>query len=250
MRLATVIKGYVYAPDCQDGPMTGARTGVTIRKSRHGPPWIVVDHDVFSVVVARWPGRLWRVQVIEPAPDEDQPLGPPKLPLRYTRAEAVQVEEELPVSFLFGPHGAAVCAIIDAAKTLSVEQAAALSSTRHPKAGQAYSRIWKAWLKDRGSSQADAQDDHEGTLALGAYPPTSPVNSGLAVMANELHRRAVSLCGDAATVTDWEETWLARPWSGAQAALLDAALALGAPDFTSTADREILTHAWRTVPEH
>jgi hypothetical protein len=82
---------------------------------------------------------------------------------------------------------------------------------------------------------------------MGGVHPRSPINSGLSVVYNELYKRAVSLSGDAATKTDGENTWLVEPWRGASAALLDAALALGAPDLAGSKDGEILTLAWAAV---
>lgn len=142
---------------------------------------------------------------------------------------------------LFGPHGDAISTIIDAARELNAEQAAKLSASRHPEAERAYNRVWDAWLRDRGMPGPDAKDGLDGTLAMSGFRPTSPINSGLTVLYNELLRRAALLSGNAATETDGDDTWLVDPWRGAGAALLEAALALGAPSFAGSTDGEILT---------
>ena len=226
-------KGYIYVTAEDGGPMATARTSATIRNAGRGPPFIVVSHQLSSVVATRWPGRLWCVEVVDPATATDQAAvaGPPVPSAQYTRAVAVQVGEELPASMLFGPNGDAISTIIDAARELNAEQAAKLSASRHPEAARAYNRVWDAWHRDRGMP---------GTLA-------SPINSGFTVLYNELLRRAALLSGNAATETDGDDTWLVDPWRGAGAALLEAALALGAPSLAGSADGEILTLAWVAV---
>ncbi len=184
--------------------MATARTGATIRNAGRGPPFIVVNHELSYVVATRWPGRLWCVEVVDPATATDQAAvaGPPVPSAQYTRAVAVQVGEELPGSMLFGPHGDAISTIIDAARELNAEQAAKLSASRHPEAERAYNRVWDAWLRDRGMPGPDAKDGLDGTLAMSGFRPTSPINSGLTVLYNELLRRAALLSGNAATETD------------------------------------------------
>lgn len=242
-------KGYAYVPAEDGGPMAFAKTGATVRTAKRGSPWIVVNHELSSVTVAKWPGRLWSVEVTDPATAKDQALagGPPISSAQYTRAVAVQIAEELPSSMLFGPHGDAVSTVIDVARTLSADQAAKLSAARHPDAGRAYDRCWRVWLKNRGLQDAEADDSLDGTLATGGVRPASPINSGLSVLHNELFRRATALSGDAATGTDGDDTWLVEPWRGACAALLDVALASGAPELVGSTDGDILTFAWRAV---
>lgn len=116
---------------------------------------------------------------------------------------------------LFGPHGDAISTIIDAARELNAEQAAKLSASRHPEAERAYNRVWDAWLRDRGMPGPDAKDGLDGTLAMSGFRPTSPINSGLTVLYNELLRRAALLSGNAATETDGDDTWLVDPRRGA-----------------------------------
>ena len=62
---------FVYVAEGHTGPMASAEAGCTVRIPGRGPPWIAVDHDVSSVVVARWPGRLWAVEIVDPITDAD-----------------------------------------------------------------------------------------------------------------------------------------------------------------------------------
>jgi hypothetical protein len=242
-------KGYVYAPLENPGAMAGAAPGVCVRNADRGPPWIVVDHGLQSVIVSKWPGRLWRVEIIDRVSDADlRSAG--QSPLRadapYTRAVAVDVLEEAPVAALFGAHGAAVCEVIAAAGEVDLDGARRLAAARPREAADAYSRAWATWLAREDLRSRD-RIVPEGTLAVPTGRSRSPIESGLGVVYGQLFRRARAVCGDAATVSDEDDTWLAEPWNGAAAALLDAALAFGAPDVIDDADREILTRAWRDV---
>lgn len=219
--------------------MVHAEAGRAIRNPHCGAPWIVIDHALPSVVVARWPGRLWRVEVTDPAPVQAQAAG------AYTRAAAVRVIEELPASILFGPRGAEVVGVIEDARALTIAQAAMLSGGRHADAARAYGQIWKAWMA-QGMPIPEAAEDLDGTLMAGSGGSRSPINAGLAVVHAEVFRRARALIG-ADAHTGGEEPVLVEPWQGASAALRDAALALGAPSIVNAADSAVLTHAWRTV---
>src|SRR6188474_3531211 len=79
--------GFVFVPDTEDGPMRSAETGATIRNVVSGPPWIVVDHAIESIIADGWPGRLWKVSILEAAGEQPMRTAP------YTRAVAVRVLE-------------------------------------------------------------------------------------------------------------------------------------------------------------
>ena len=51
---------------------------------------------------------------------------------------------------------------------------------------------------------------------------------------------------DAITIDDEGDELISEPWSTAMAALLDAAMAVGAPDLVGD-DAAVLTAAWRAV---
>ena len=52
-------QGFVFVADADDGPMRDAAAGKTIRNTDDAPPWIVVDQAIESIVVSKWPGKLW-----------------------------------------------------------------------------------------------------------------------------------------------------------------------------------------------
>src|SRR5829696_694432 len=99
--------GFVYVPVVNTGPMANAEAGRMVRIPGRGPPWIAVDHEVSSVVMARWPGRLWAVEIVDPITGQDLKTAG-QVGLRpdagYTRAAAVRILQAVPVATLFGPH--------------------------------------------------------------------------------------------------------------------------------------------------
>jgi len=232
-------QGFVYVADVEAGPMREAKPGATVRNPDRGPPWIVVDHSLRSVIPAKWPGRLWRVEILEEAPEQ------PNATARYTRAAAVRVLEEAPASALFGPRGEAVVRVIDRAGRLELDDVRALSELVGDEARAAYSRAWNRWLAEVDQASPHFGENHDGTLAVFAGETRSPIGGGFTVLHEVVSRRARALAGDAAFETDEDgEVFLAADWAGASHALLHAAMALGAPDLVPPGDRELLTRAW------
>jgi hypothetical protein len=231
--------GFSYVPLSEDGPMARAVPGAIVRTPGAGPPWIVVDHSIQSVVVARWPGRLWEAEVVETAPEQ------PREGAGYTRALAVRIGRELPVAMLFGPHGEDVVRVIEAAASIEVAQAAELAARSSAPAREAFSRAWRGWLAKVAPDSIHLDSDHTSTLAVHAAGTRSPIGAGFTVLDTVLMERAHTLVGDAAFIADDDgELFPAEPWDGALQALLDAAMALGAPALASDADRAILIEAW------
>src|SRR5262249_15552614 len=67
----------------------------------------------------------------------------------YTRAAAVKVLKQVPVAELFGAHGTKVCTVIDIAGELTLATAARLAANRDVRAGEAQTRLWRAWMSPR-----------------------------------------------------------------------------------------------------
>lgn len=232
-------EGFVYVGQGDNGPMLRAKAGNLVDVPGHGPPWIVVDQTPATVIVADWPGRLWRVQIVEAAEAKDQP---PLASARYTRAVAVRVVQEENPAQLFGPEGEAVLRVLDAASKLERPRAEVLASRRDPDAAAVKDKVWRIWIDRRGPDAAIDPETADGIVTCG-----SPINSGLSVLYQVIFDRAKSLEGEAAIEDDGEDIWLVAPWNGAAAALADAALALGAPSMIGPEDREILLRAWQST---
>jgi hypothetical protein len=244
--------GFVYVPLANTGPMANAEIGQVVRIPGRGPPWIAVDHEISSVVVARWPGRLWTVEILDPITDQDLKTAG-QVGLRpdagYTRAAAVRILQAVPVATLFGPHGEQVCTVIEAAAELTLARAARLRELRQRDAGGAQNRVWRRWLA-RENIPLDRYGDLDGTLAIGASKAGSPIGAAPRVIHAAVGRRAEAVTGPAVWRVDEDDpegAWLAEPWCAASVALVVAALAFGAPDLVSSADHEILTAAWRML---
>ena len=217
--------GYVYTPDADPGFLSGAAPGAVVRKSDAAPPWIVVDHSIDTAIVVRWPGRLWWVEVLDTT-------GVPQASdtANYTRSVAVRVLEELPASSLFGEHGEAVVEVLSFASRLDAVTAERLAGLRHPDAGQAYSRAWRRWLDGTGNETYHVGADFSDTLAAGRGPKRSPINCGFTLIHRVVWERAEVVAGVSAFLEDDEgERSLGPVWGGAASALLDAAMAVGAP---------------------
>lgn len=240
-------RGYMYVADAEADAMRDAAAGHEVRVARQGP-WLVVDHELSSVVVAKWPGRLWLVEAIDPiTPAEMKALGATLTSdAGYTRAAAIRVVEEANVATLFGAHGDAVVKVIAAAQALSLDTATRLSAARDAEAAKAQTRVWKRWLAKQSPPIVERGDDLDGTLSVGRM--RSPVGCGLMVVHNEVGKRAEAIAGKTAWIVEKgsDDAWLAEPWAGASNAMVDAALAFGAPELVDE-DREILSKAWRSI---
>jgi hypothetical protein len=242
-------RGFVYVHKGTAGPVASAEAGQLVRNPGRGPPWIVVDHELSSVVVAGWPGRLWEVEIVDAIANQESGSSI-RDDAGYTRAAAVRVLRSVPVATLFGEHGTPVCTVIDAATRLDPEQARMLCDARHPEAREAYSRVWRRWFVSENIPLHRLSNEPEGTLAIARDTAKygSPVGRALLIISSVVDERARTVSGKGVLGTDpanAEELCLAEPWASAKLALLDAALAFGAPDLSPSADRQILTAAWR-----
>jgi hypothetical protein len=126
--------GYVYAADVHSGAMKAARAGIRAMVENRRPPFIVVDSQIDHIIVARWPGHLWLVQVAEAlTPDDDWVAS-----AGFVRAVAVDVISEIPAWKLFGDYGESVCAVIEQASALDPDRVNALVQQRDSSAGDGY----------------------------------------------------------------------------------------------------------------
>ena len=124
-----------------------------------------------------------------------------------------------------------------------------LAAARQPDADQAYSRGWQRWLNRQPNGAPYRNSDHSHVLAVpGAGPDGSPVGHGLTVLWTCVTDGARRYAGSAAFAADAEgDEILLDPWSTAASALLDVAMAVGAPDLVDSADAARLTAAWRVT---
>ncbi len=125
------------------------------------------------------------------------------------------------------------------------------AAARHPDAGQAYARAWHRWLDHQPNGGHYRDHDHSCVLAIpGAGPARarSPIGDAFLLTWTCVSGSARRCDGPAAFTTDAAgDQVLLDPWAISAAALLDAVMALGAPDLTSPQDAALLTTAWQAI---
>lgn len=236
---ADALSGFVYVAAGEPGPMTLASAGARVENSDDGPPWIVVDHKLESTILAKWPGRVWRVRVLRRAPEQ------PHAYAGYTRATAVQVEEELPLAALFDFNGLEVAEFLSAVSQITGEAKESLSTTADGQAARLHSEVWDRWLSQADPSSPYLGEDHSGILSMGAKAPRSPVGNAPSVLHAEVRKRAREIDGESAFELHEDEESLNPQWACLAAHLQHALFAIGASDSLLTqAEREVLARAY------
>jgi hypothetical protein len=242
-------EGYVFTPTERPGAMAEAAPGsIPGRK----PPWIVVHHTLEEIVASPWPGRLWHVQILDRETHAEMVAsGWTARPRRWTRAASVRILAEIPCATLFGTHGAEVCAVLDAAAHLTIEQALTLAANYDFRAAiSAAARLEHAWRTETGNFDYLVPVHVPGrSLPVTYKPGPTPIGSGIRVLRSTVGNRARAIdpnawCKDP---DNPEVALLAEPWVTARQALEEAALAFGAPEFASVGDLSTMTAAWDHV---
>lgn len=207
-RMGTAEVGYVYMPSDEPGLFDGVDSGAVVENPERKAPYIVVNHELCDITVARWPGRLWQVQVL----DRLEPQGHRG---HYTRCFAVRVLTELKTQDLFGEHGEAVENVLSYAATLTLERAEQLSRHRHADAGSLQSQAWKRWLTSTQNVATVDASEMDSVLAAGNGRARSPIGHGLSLVFRGVWDAAVGQCGDSALAQDDDESCLVTPWAAA-----------------------------------
>lgn len=221
--------GFVYKSEDDLSEFLHAGPGDVVSTPSKAPPYIVVDHDLERIIMARWPGRLWRVRVLKRVTTDFQ--------LRNaTRAWAVEILEQLPSHLPFGSHGAQVAKVIDAAGRVSIDDVSKLASERHEKAGEVLAR--------QGGRLSGGSLHH-------VDDPPSLIGPASSLLGTHFSRRAEALVGYRGAFAEYdfdpEGAYLVEPWSTALDKLYDIAYASGAPDRFSDEEKSILMHGtWAT----
>lgn len=237
-------QGFVYVTEAETTVLRDADVGSTVRNPSAGPPWIVVNHALAAVSVARWPGRLFRVEILERAREQ------PRSYANYTRAVAVKVAAELPTLLLLGAHGEHIAEILGRIDTLTLDEAFALAAATEPSSSEIYATAWGKWLAEVDKHSVHLDADHRDTLQIRVGHTVSPVGYALSLVSSKMQNRAQRVSGPAALCVDaGGEAELLAPWQGATSALLHAAMAYGAPGLLSSQQTAALKSSWRTVIE-
>lgn len=233
------ITGFVYVGRGDSGPMAAAAPGLQVGSFVDAPPWIVVDHNPQSTILAKWPGRLWKVRVLHKAAEQ------PRSYAGYTRATVVDVLDEAPLAVLFEHNGDAVVEFLTSISRLQLATVEALRESQDEEAVGFHNMTWDRWLAsvDPGSPHLGAE--HAGIIAVGAKAPSSPVGNATSVLHSELWKRAREIAGDRAFVVEDEEVFFNATWSRVAACLQHALFALGAGEhLLSASERAVLLRAY------
>lgn len=222
--------GFIWVTD--DARFDQVRAGEVLSNPTDRPPWFVVDRCIESITVARWPGRLFRAEILTFAPEQPRPEA------HYRRGVSIRVGAEVPPHLLFGDHGESVSAVVDFASDLCREDAIRLGQARDPGASAIYDRVWHRWLEMQPGGGPWRDDEHTHTILVpGVGPWGSPVGAALTLVHDLVWRRAKAEEGDAAFEIDEDnEATLREPWRGAVSALLEAALGRGAQGLADSAE--------------
>jgi hypothetical protein len=210
------------------------------------PPWIVLHESLGSVLLTEWPpGALWKaVALLSRNVDERAELQRLNATFRpdagHVRVSSVRVVEELQIDLLFGECGAAVTEVVDYASRITRRQAEKLSEERPDENDEVIAEVWQRFLthtRDRTQEPAVWSSDFR-----------SPIGPALNLIPSLVWDRAVEAEGSLAFIAvgednDGPEEDLVAPWSRASAALVEAAIAAGAPELAGSS-QAALSASW------
>ena len=245
------IKGFVYQPEEEGGLLSGACEGEVVRNDNRRPPWIVVDHALESLIIPKWPGKLWEVEVVDAVNDADleaSGAGQLQPQANYIRAIAVNILKELPLESLFGQYGNHIINILDSIDDIDESKAIELSNACKPEAASLYSKAWNVWIAGGNNESIKPGNDHFHIIAITGTSSDSPINKGLSVICSHIYERAREVTDGAAILVDEEgEVYLEPTWSKVSDVLLHAAMGYGARDLLAPEECKNLTSAWESV---
>ncbi|WP_321489115.1 hypothetical protein [uncultured Hyphomonas sp.] len=241
-RMKAVETGFIYLSEGKLGRFADAEEGTTESNPSSEPPWIIVDHSLRDVTVARWPGRLWLAQVLER-------LEPQGHRGNYTRCTSVKIVREMPTHYLFGPYGEQVEQVLRFAGGLDRGGAERLASHRHPDAAELTAQGWHRWQALVTGTENTPDRDMRGVVRA-ANNLKSPVGHGLSLAHGAVWDAAERIDGAAAFEEDEDERRLIGPWAAAGSAMLETVWGLGAPELFDVPEREKLLRAWQKRPGH
>ena len=237
------IVGYVYVADSDEGILKNASAGKTIKNKKKGPPWIVVDHGFENMTIAKWPGSLWRAEVI----DEAKNTGLLEY-AKYTRANGVTIIEELPLDVLFGGFGGGVLKVIESASAIDHNLAKKLVSALPDEALELYSKGWNIFGGTKNDQPPFYGRNHHNTIAMPDDEGSSPINNAFTIIYSQVFDQASEFTDGQAILTDDEGNLsLDDEWSKICNSYLCAAMAIAYQQKYSSDEIALLSKAWEAV---
>lgn len=235
--------GYIYVADCDEGILKNASAGRTIKNKKKGPPWIVVDHGFENMTLAKWPGSLWRAEVIDDAKNTGL-----REYAKYTRANSVKIIERLPLAILFGVFGVGVLKIIESASAVDINTANQLARAFPNEALELYSKGWNIFGGTKNDQPPFYGRNHQYTIAMPGDEGCSPINSAFKIIYSQVFDQANKLTGGTAIMSDDEGNLsLDEEWSKACNSYLCSAMAVAYQQKYSGDEIALLSKAWAAV---
>lgn len=232
----------MYAPDEKSGLFENAKVGDRLIKPERKPPYIVVDHSLNTKIITKWPGKLYRVEVINPHKERD--INKELLEgAHYTRTFGVKILEEIPIGKMFGANGDEIKRIIDITRELNEEAVNQLSEYDVESNRTIVNKAWKNWIKENVESYQHLDDDFYSTLKVTSKDKaySSPIGEGLSIISSQFSIRTRELVGDEGFHIDKDgEIYLLPKWDKACEALLQAGISYESHNLLSESKKDVL----------
>jgi len=229
--------GYIYRSHDKIGIFQDVKAGQVVSNPTQDPPWIIVYHTLADTLAPKWPGTLFKAEVIEA-------INPQNHRGNYTRCVAVRIIETVETAVLFGKYGTQVESILEFASRLTLDTALKLSENRADAASALTSEGFHRWMAKSNFVYRDPTRDLSGVVAIGSGNRKSPIGHGLSLVHRCVRDAAQREIGEDAFDSDEESMWLKHPWSDASGALLETAWGLGVPDLFDEREKALLLQAW------
>ena len=238
------INGYIYVADSDEGILKNALEGQTIKNKKKGPPWIVVAHGFENMTIAKWPGSLWRAEVIDEAKNTGL-----RENAKYTRANGVKIIEKLPPSILFGSYGAEVLMVIESTSDIDLDIAKKLADALPDQALELYSKGWNIFGGTKNDQPPFYGRNHQNTIAMPGDEGCSPINNAFKIIYSQVSDKANEITGGQAILSNDEggNLSLDDEWSKTCNSYLCAAMAIAYQEKYSSEEIALLSKAWETV---
>jgi len=236
------IQGFVYAADEDSELFRDAKAGDLITKQDRNPPFIVVNHTLDKIIITRWPGKLYKVEVLNPSKEKDINKGLVKN-VWYTRTLGIKILEEVLVEKIFGVNAQQISQVINLARNITEEQVNALSEYDTVYGRTLFAKTWDHWLSSIDKSYVHTAEDHSNTLKFfsGDQSYGSPIRDGLSIISSQFHIRVREIAGESAFFVDEEgEISLQPKWARACEQLLHASMSYESDNLLTKMEKEIL----------
>lgn len=245
------IQGYVYISNDKNELFANAKVGDLIIKKDKKPPFIVVDHSLDTKIITQWPGKLFKVEVINPSKEKKINKGLVK-DIWYTRTFGVKILGEVEIKELFGDNGQDIVQIINLTRTISEHKVLQLSNFDKGMNSELFQKAWRNWILIYDKNHPFVNEDHFNTIkiALKNQRYSSPIKEGLSIISSQFDIRVRELVGDSAFEIDEDGEFYLQPiWAKAVEKILHAGMSYASDNILSESERKTLRAPFSEVFE-